>query len=131
MLVAAEISRIFWSGATGRPFVARGPRTFVDAVALLLAELRERLPLRHEQALSCLPGATFDPERLQRENAGAAARADGIFAVDGSDYEFFRWVFLHEVGHGVRGDAAGERAANQYADQVVEELTSSSVASCR
>ena len=70
-----------------------------------------------------MKGATYVPSLL---NEGAAGRSDGTFAVDGSDYYYFRELFLHDVGHCVEVEFNAdysEDAANAYANMVVAELS--------
>lgn len=107
-------------------FPIAGPPQFGVAVRRILADLRERAPQRYREAVGSLPKAVYDPDRLRQEtNDGTLARSDGIFAIDGSDYEAFRFVFLHEVGHNVaqrNGGDNSEAAADDYANRVIREL---------
>lgn len=123
-------------GTSRRPFPGRpqlpvdGPPSFLTAVRRVLRELQERAPHRYEEALRYLPQARYDPERLRRESPGAAGRSDGLFSIDGSNYDSLRFVFLHEVGHNVRGEFhdgrpvrySNEDEANDYAHMVIREL---------
>jgi hypothetical protein len=92
----------------------------------ILEKLRVNAPDIHADALVCLPQAVYDPQRLlQEEPDGVIARADGVFAIDGSDLEMFYWVFLHELGHMVavrKGVDHGEWVANRYADETMDRL---------
>lgn len=103
-----------------------GNSTFYWSVLKVLEELRDRAPKRYEELLTYLPRFVYDAQRLRRENGPhAAARSDGLYAIDGGqDFEFFRFLVLHEVGHSVagrRGDRS-EAAADAYANTVLREL---------
>lgn len=126
---AEGIARIYYTpvaliprlNGTTPPFTIAGPPQFIDAVQRLVSEARELAPHRYREALEFFPHAFYTPER-RHEFAG---RSDGLFSIDGSDYEFFRWVFWHEVGHCVcyhNNHDLSQESANAYADTVVREL---------
>jgi hypothetical protein len=99
-----------------------GPPAFTLAVCRVLGELSERAPQRFREALTHLPRAIYDPSI---RGAQADGRADGRFAVDGSDYDRFRFAFLRAAGHNVAGKVGNdwsEAAAAEYARAVVAEL---------
>lgn len=106
-----------------------GPPPFRQSVERVLQELRENAPHRYKEVIRCLPKAKYDPSLHPR----ASGMSDGRFSVDGSGenskqlntYEWFRFVFLHEVGHVVsqkKGLGSGEWAADAYANMVLEEM---------
>ena len=71
-----------------------GPATFQNAVRRVMSALEEKLPALAALAEARLALVRYAPERLQREHPlGALARSDGLFAMDGTNFEFFRWVF--------------------------------------
>jgi hypothetical protein len=103
-----------------------GPPRFTEAVTRLLQALRTNSPQRYQEVLCAFPSVRYDPETLRRDHPdGAVARADGLFGIDGSDFGYFAWIFLHEVGHQIareQGLGNGEWPANTYADAVILEL---------
>jgi hypothetical protein len=102
------------------PFWVDGPPQFVAAVDHLLTQLRERTPHRYEEVITYLPKAVYDPSIL---SIPAHGLADGRFAMDGTE-PYFRFIFLHEVGHTVHGKQFGdwsEDAATAYAHTVIHE----------
>jgi hypothetical protein len=107
-------------------FKAVGPTTFVMAVRKLERELKLVQPKMLRQFISYFPVVTYAPGFLDREHRdGATARADGLFAIDGSDYDFFRWVFLHELGHHACRTSrrwGSESDANRFARQWVKKI---------
>jgi hypothetical protein len=100
-----------------------GPTVFRAAVFRLLALLETGAYHHYAEAQTYMPQIVYDPATLQAGDPfGALARADGVFALDGSDFECFQWVFLHELGHNVaiaQGLGPGELVANKYADEVI------------
>ena len=100
-------------------FKAYGPGIFVSAVRRFENQLLNSSVDLLSECVVYIPVVRYAPRILAREHPdGAAARADGLFAIDGSDYEYFRWVFLHEIGHhACRGTRrwAGEEAADEFA----------------
>jgi hypothetical protein len=99
-----------------------GPPPFSSAVCRLLSELSERAPDRFQDVLTHLPMAVYDPSI---RSVQADGRADGRFAVDGRDYDRFRFAFLHEVGHNVAGKVRNDwskNAADDYAHAAVAAL---------
>jgi hypothetical protein len=116
-----------------------GDQQFTQTVERVLQELKNNAPNRYQEAIGFLPEAWyFDPIHfdyfgLFNRNGSVAGyikepfagRSDGRFSIDGSDYYYFRRVFLHEVGHCVhivRDDNHSEEVANNYRDQVLREL---------
>jgi hypothetical protein len=100
-----------------------GPPAFTFAVCRVLSELSERAPHRFREALIHLPMVIYDPSI---RSVQADGRADGRFAVDGCDYDRFRFAFLHEAGHNVAGRVRNdwsEDAADDYAHAVVAALS--------
>lgn len=96
-----------------------GPPQFEQAVYRVLNELKANAPHRYQEVLEYLPKAEYDA------SLGGWSYSDGRFGIDGSNYGSFRWVFLHEVGHNVRGEQWNnwsEEAASTYANQVCTEL---------
>ncbi len=64
-----------------------------------------------------------------------SGRSDGLFSINGSgelsdgkwlnSYEWFKFVFLHELGHDVHiflSDDRSEVSADEYAKQVLDEM---------
>ncbi len=120
--------------ATTGPFRGRsilpisGPLPFRQSVKRILKELETHAPHRYRQVLGFLPKAEYTTR-----HSDFAGRSDGLFTIDGSGdnstqrntYEWFRFVFLHEVGHNVKGEQENdwsEDAANAYAHRVTSEL---------
>jgi hypothetical protein len=121
-------------------FPILGDRQFTQTVERILQELKDHAPRRYREAVGFLPTAfqfdpvNFDYWELYRRNGTVhgyvskpfAGRSDGDFALSGyEDYYYFRHVFLHEVGHCVRGrqnDDWSEDAAEGYAAMVEREL---------
>jgi hypothetical protein len=113
-----------------------GPFQFHADVNRVLDELARYDPPRYREALEYLPKAAYDPAEVARTNQDAVAVSDGYFALDSRDYgaATFRQVFLHEVGHNVRGhtrnvrirrslsDAEIEAQADEYAAVVIGEM---------
>jgi hypothetical protein len=109
-----------------------GPPQFRESVERVLKELREEAPHRYREVLGYLPKAEYAPGNP------FAGRSDGLFTIDGggdipmgnghhraNSYEYFRFVFLHEVGHNIamqQKNDSSEEAANAYADKVVKEV---------
>lgn len=115
--------RVYSRKNSHKSFRVEGPPQFIAAVDGLLTQLRERTPQRYEEVITYLPKAVYDPSIL---SIPAHGLADGRFAIDGTD-PFFRFVFLHEVGHNVHGkqfDDWSENAANAYAHTVLQEFGS-------
>jgi hypothetical protein len=111
-----------WLAYDGQ-FPVVGPPPFRFAVCRSLSELSERAPHRFQEALTYLPMAAYDPSIRDVRTDG---RADGRFAVDGCDYDRFRFAFLREAGHNVAGRVRNdwsEDAADDYAHAVVAELS--------
>ena len=105
-----------------RLFSAEGPKCFIDAVGRFeheVTRLDRSLAIR---LAASIPHVRYAPDRLRGDHPdGVIARADGLFAIDGSDYEFFRWTFLHELGHHMcRGDRrwASEKQADRFAEAI-------------
>jgi len=101
-----------------------GGSRFKEAVRRVLQELKEKAPHRYAEAVTLLPKAEY--VAFNEQDHRFSGRSDGLFTMDGSNYESFRWVFLHEVGHNVAYKANkdySEEAANNYANQVIAELT--------
>src|SRR6266446_543495 len=109
-----------------REVAVEGPPSFESAVKQLFGELQCCAPEGYHDAVRLMPRLTYAPGCLESSHVFAVlATADGAFAIDGSDYELFRWVFLHELGHNVaieKGLGSGELAANRYADKMVRAL---------
>ncbi len=110
-------------------FEAHGPKCFVSAVRRFERELTDAGENLVAAFANHIPIVRYAPRVLTREHPdGAMARADGLFAIDGSDYEYFRWVFLHEIGHHVcRGlnRWASEDKANRFARTMARRLARS------
>jgi hypothetical protein len=106
--------------------VIQGPERFCLAVTRLAGELRDKAPQRYSELVRHMPRLRYDPEALREEHPeGALGRADGVLALDGSDYEFLMRVLLHELGHNVashEGLGDGERWADRYAAKVLSEM---------
>lgn len=99
----------------------------------MLDELKQKATYRYLQVLRYFPKAKYD-SFIQ-----ATGRSDGRFSRDGTghmplgeewvrpnDYAWFRFVFLHEVGHCLgRNDEddpyQSEETADTYALQVIRE----------
>ena len=97
-----------------------GPESFKQAVKHILQELKTKAPHRYAEVVTRMPKAEY-----VTGDRGFSGRSDGLFTMDGSHYESFRWVFLHEVGHNVamkERDDHSEEAANAYADMVLREM---------
>ena len=111
----------------------QGHAQFRASVEQVLQELREHVPHRYREVIEYLPRAVYNP------SSSYDGLSDGSFSLDGSgisrsvgggrytrnDYERFRFVFLHEVGHNVHGELYNDwsqDAANAYAQQVIAEL---------
>lgn len=119
-----------------------GNSEFALSVLGVLTILRDILPHRYQEAITYLPHVQYDP------NLKSWGRSDGSFSLQGfpkytkrkymgeeeteeehkkamKDFERFQWVYLHEVGHNIcikqNGDRS-EKAANAYADMVMQEL---------
>ncbi len=111
--------------ASGREWHIEGPPAFREAVNRVLNELQRTAPHRYQEALTYLGRAVYDPDAVARRYRDAWAVSDGTFAIDGTNYEHFILVFLHEVGHNVAGQTRGdwsEVAAYSYAVEVLREL---------
>jgi energy-coupling factor transporter ATP-binding protein EcfA2 len=111
--------------APRRAWHIEGRPRFRDAVDRVLDELQRNAPHRYQEALAYLGRAVYDPDAVNRRYQNAWAVSDGTFAIDGTNYEHFILVFLHEVGHNVAGMARGdwsEEAAYAYAVEVLREL---------
>jgi len=109
-----------------------GPPPFMHSVYRVLNELRDKTPARYQEVVEHLPKVVFD------SSLESAGRSDGRFSLDGSghiyrgggwytvnDYDAFRYIFLHEVGHNVCGkqrDDWSEDAADGYAAMVISEM---------
>ncbi len=111
-----------------------GPEEFCISVDRVLTELKHEAPRRYLEALAYLPKAKYRKNlSARRGNESVSGRSDGYFSVDGSGdntkqlntYEWFRFVFLHEVGHnvGYRINDYSENYANNYAKQVISEIS--------
>jgi hypothetical protein len=103
------------------PIIDNGKPWFGIMVNKVLDELEQKAPEHYTETLAYLEKAEYSESILP--NSG---RSDGLFSMDGTgDYGFFRFVFLHEVAHRVKGLTNGdwsEDAANAYAEMVVAEL---------
>ncbi|HLW02684.1 MAG TPA: hypothetical protein VKT82_28780 [Ktedonobacterales bacterium] len=116
------------------PIIAHGNQAFQKTVEDVLAEMKSKVPYRYTEVMRFFDKAEYVP-KFAEEFSG---RSDGLFTIDGSGNgtrlnspEWFRHVFLHEVGHRVTFWLYGyhtmdnqtmEDKANQYADQVMEEM---------
>lgn len=116
------------------PIIAHGNQVFQKTVEDVLVEMKSKVPYRYTEVMRFLKKAEYVP-KFAEEFSG---RSDGLFTIDGSGNgtvlnspEWFRHVFLHEVGHCVTFWLYGYRTmnkqtredkANQYADQVMEEM---------
>ncbi len=109
-------------GRSRAGFPILGSDQFQTTVNRVLDELEQRTPNRYREVLEYLPKAEYDPSII---HIPAHGLSDGRFSLDGSDYGYFRWVFLHEVGHQVEGlnnHNWSQEAANTYANQVIAEI---------
>ena len=103
-----------------------GPPPFRAAVERVLAELHAKAPHRYQEVLRYFPHVSYDPALLLLRAQGTS---DGRFALDATtvEYERFRWILLHEVGHRVGRrpyqEARSEAAASEYANVVTQELS--------
>jgi hypothetical protein len=97
------------------PIIDNGNPQFSPGVNRILDELEQKVPEHFREVLEYLPKAEYNA------SLGGYSYSDGRFSIDASRYENFRWVFLHEAGHNIRGKQNNdwsEEAANDYANQV-------------
>jgi hypothetical protein len=109
-----------------------GTPQFEASTRRVLTELLNCTPERYNEVVIYLPQAVYDPnlvhpEADDRNPRRLHGRSDGYFGRDGSglSYYFFRYVFLHEVGHNVMWACCNDRseeAADAYADMVLREM---------
>lgn len=115
------------------PIIAYGNQAFQKAVEDVLAEMKSKVSYRYTEVMRFLKKAEYVPKFTE-----FSGRSDGLFTIDGSGNgthlnspEWFRHVFLHEVGHCVNYWLYGNRSMNKeiseeradsYAGQVMEEM---------
>lgn len=134
----AEMEQVLSNGRMPRyykrkslPIEAHGNQPFLDSIQRVLDELREKAPYRYEEVIHFIPKAEYVPSMT----GTLAGRSDGLFSINGSGelragkwlntYEWYRFVFLHEVGHCVHtflSNDHSETSADAYAKQVLDEM---------
>jgi hypothetical protein len=95
-----------------------GPELFQHAINLIISELQAKAPSYCEDLLCYLPKAEYN------KSCETDGTTDGLFAIDGSDYEKIRYVLLHELGHNKLGTS--ELVAHTYANSALKAIGASS-----